>query len=536
MKNLILLTAIVACFVFSYGQGLVNKGAIIKVGSGAYLKTTGVSGNVTNEVNGLNIGKIDINGTLVVGGNLNLKPGSWFTIQGLTDVSGNVTVFSDATGSGSLIDYGTLSVSGTSVAQIFTPLSSRYYYVSTPVSGATAGSFGSIATTDFLYSRNTSGSEWNRITNPISVLQSLTGYATRQDANDQTISLTGTFNTGLQTASIVNTGDRWNLIGNPFPSALDYGSDNDPVSGWTRTNIRNTVYVKHGAVFATWNTADNGTGLNDGSRFIPAMQSFWVKSEGVGALAMNNDVRTHNTSSLLKTDPSCYQLRLALSGNGITDEAIVRFHSESDDNLDKYDSEKFLSTETFVPQIYSYLNEEKMAINTFVEIPERKEVDLGVSTAVNGQFKLRFTELESFPPTTVIYLRDKLLNKYVNLWQTSEYVFDSKNIKDVNRFSLLFSNGTIHFDPTIEKPGFTVVDENGQRIEVSIYSDKNILFVQTSSPLNAYIQVYNIVGNKYRSEKYEGTSQKYEMNVATGHYIVKLIATKGVISKKIYLE
>ncbi|NOZ47335.1 MAG: hypothetical protein GXO79_11225, partial [Chlorobi bacterium] len=52
--------------------------------------------------------------TLSIGGDLILGSGSEFTNEGTTDITGNLTINSDATGTGSLVDKGTITVGGTS--------------------------------------------------------------------------------------------------------------------------------------------------------------------------------------------------------------------------------------------------------------------------------------------------------------------------------------------------------------------------------------------------------------------------------------
>lgn len=531
MKTLSIFSTLLIIGSFIYGQGLTNNGAYIKVASGAYLKVSGISGNFNNKT-GSQIGLVEINGNMQVAGNLNLFPKSRLTINGSGSVSGNLNIYADATGTGSLLDYSNLTIAGTTNAQLFLPLSSRYYYVSSPVTGATAAAFGDIATTDKLYYRNTAASAWVRITNPLATIQPLTGYATQQDANNVNITLSGTINTGVKSPGIINSGDSWNLIGNPYPSAMDYGSDNFPVSGWTRTNLRNTIYVKHGPVFATWNTAGDGTGSNDGSRYIQANQAFWVKATGAAVLSMNNNVRVHQGTSLLKEAPFCYQLRLKLSSSSISDEAIVRFHEDADEDFDKFDAEKFLVTDLNVPQIWSVLGTEKMTINTYTEIPERKVVELGHNTGGKGDFNITFSELETFPPQAVIYLHDKLMNKYVDVRQNPVYAFYSESMKEVNRFELVFSNGLVRFNPYDDKP----LSLDNAAKDIKIFSADKSVIIKSNVNLDATVKIYNIIGNEISNFQMKGSFYQVDLEVSSGYYFVKLIDNKTIITQKVHIR
>ncbi len=73
-----------------------------------------------------------------------LEPLSNLSVDGALTVNGDLLIKSDATGSGSLIDKGTLNVAGTKTVELYIPQSDRYYYVAIPLTGITASVFGDI--------------------------------------------------------------------------------------------------------------------------------------------------------------------------------------------------------------------------------------------------------------------------------------------------------------------------------------------------------------------------------------------------------
>lgn len=69
--------------------------------------------------------------------------------------------------------------------------------------------------------------------------------------------------------------DGWNLVGNPFPSTIDWNAS----GGWTKTNLDGSIYISDNGTstalqYATWNGT---TGTNGGSRYIASGQAFWVR-------------------------------------------------------------------------------------------------------------------------------------------------------------------------------------------------------------------------------------------------------------------
>ncbi len=95
--------------------------------------------------------------------------------------------------------------------------------------------------------------------------------------------LRGPINSGLInlpvsfTSSGTTADDGWNLVGNPYPSTIDWNA----ASGWGKNNINATIYIRDNGTgsgqYATWNGV---VGTNGGSQYIAAGQAFWVKAGG----------------------------------------------------------------------------------------------------------------------------------------------------------------------------------------------------------------------------------------------------------------
>lgn len=462
---------------------------------------------------------------------LSLEPLANLSVEGSLSVTGNLLVKSDATGTASLIDNGTLSVTGSKQVQLYLAQNDRYYYVSTPVSGATAAVFGNVATTDLLYYRNTSGSSWERITNPSTGLAIGQGLATKQANAGRTLVFTGSLNTGNKTLTIVNTGDKWNLAGNPYPSPIDWGCENDPATGWTLNNIRNTVYIKHGDNFAIWNSAGDGSQTNGGSRYIPSMQAFWIKSLGDGpVISVDNNARVHNNNLLMKSQGNlCQKIRLKISRESYSDEALIQFMENAETWVDKHDAEKMFATGDQYPQIYIPVENEKLAIASFPIFENIAFQNLGFKTDRAGSFTVACSELESFNPLAAVYLEDKLTNTIVNLMQTPVYSFESGICDNTERFTLYFSDGTSHFDP-YQYRGQTGIETNNPEFE--LYSNQNMVFVHSNKSIQADIQVFNILGSEILKTQIDGTSKSFEMALP-GHYFVKITDKNGSFVQKI---
>lgn len=468
---------------------------------------------------------------------LTVNPQASLTIPSARQVTvhGNFRIKSDVSGTGSLIDNGTLAITGSKTVELFIAQSDRYYYVSVPSTGITASVFGDIESTELVYLRNTAGSVWERVTSGITALPPGTACAVKLTGAPKTILFTGeNIFTGSYVPTVLYEGDFWNLIGNPFPSPVDWGTENDPVGGWTFNNIRNTVYVKHGGNFAIWNAAGNGEALNDGSRYIPAMQSFWIKAVGVSpAAGMSNLVRVHTGNLLLKnTAGDEKKLFVKVFRDVFSDEALLKFSNESESWVDKYDAEKMFATDMNYPQVYMKVENEKLAIASFPEFEGVFQQSLSFKTAIAGQFRYVFSGMESFGDPAHIFLEDKATNTWINLMQNPDYIFESGICDTDTRFVLHFADGSSRFYPW-QQPEVSDLQEINTKADV--YARESMLYVDAKNTRYTQIKVYNLVGEELFSTGMNGDFLRIPMALK-GLVLVQLVGGNGFLVKKVFLE
>lgn len=513
----------------------------ISVASGATLNFAPTSAGTVN-LNGLSKQIITNNGTITAGTN------STLIFSNDVDVIGNITVNnlvnnailtlkSDASGTATLIDNG-ISGSGTfKVEQYLTGTgglntpTGRGWYVASPVVGATSATF-IPGSTNKIWSHSevdqvNTASGYTEITNNTTLLTPGSGYVVRLGVNE-TVSFEGTaFNTGvLNYTGLTRTGTTdakrgFHLMGNPYPSYLDWDQatkTNVDVSIWYRTtNSSGTM------VFDTYN-ASNGFGTNNNesgavTKFIPPMQGFWIKvtTDGqTGTLGFSNAMRSHQSGNLLKTTNQSEVLRLKL-GNGInSDEAIILFNQSAGTGLTSWDSEKMMNSSASVPQIYSKEGSTNLVINSLPEITNGLTVPLFINLGEAGQYSIN-TDLTGLDPFTVVTLQDLQLGIFHDL-SNGVYNFTSTVVNNSNRFVL-------HFNTVL-------TDGNLTTTNTSIYAADNKLHINSASA--GVVEVYDLLGKRLvKTELNSG------MNVITlnskGVYLVKVSNSKEVITEKVSL-
>ncbi|MCD4696757.1 MAG: S8 family serine peptidase, partial [Bacteroidales bacterium] len=291
--------------------------------------------------------------------NLTLNAGKTLTVNGMFTNTSGVSGFrikSDNSATGSLI-HTTNGVDAT-VERYLTEM--KWHYVSPPISDAKLGVFHLPGGHSDIYAKywDELNEQWVKISDVNLDLNVEQGYAVWVADNgtgqDETIEFIGTLNNNVinpypLTHTTTNTDIGWNHVGNPYPSALDW----DATSGWTKTNTDNTIYYWNpssgsgnysyyvGGGTAPWT---GGTSVNDGSKFIPAMQGFIVhcNNSSGGSIKIENSARVHDAQSFYKNvNENTNFLRLKAVGNGYWDETVIRFFESATEGFDSdYDAYK----------------------------------------------------------------------------------------------------------------------------------------------------------------------------------------------------
>ncbi len=261
----------------------------------------------------------------------------------------------------------------------------------------------------------------------------------RNPINSGTIAFPASFNSSGTLAD-----DGWNLVGNPYPSTIDW----DAVSGWTRTGINNAIYMTdNGSAAGTVATYINGIGANGGARYIPIGQAFWVKSDGgpITFQATESVKAPGNAATFFKQGAHQDLLRVAMIRGVEKDEAVVYFEESATGGFDpEFDAYKLknviFNLSTATPEGV------ELSINGQSFFDCSYTTPLKIDNVSPGVYRFEFTEFESFQNSTAITLVDAFLNEVIDVLELPVYEFeitgDEQSFKD--RFQLKLLNTGIN--------------------------------------------------------------------------------------------
>lgn len=357
------------------------------------------------------------------------------------------------------------------------------------------------------------------------------GYLIAYDT-DVTKTFTGELNSFPASSpleqSCTNTalrGEGWNLLGNPFPSALDWnlltrGEGIDSALYYYNNDAENYQY------FLPLPGLGSGY-IGNGSQYIPPMQGFMVhaKSTGTKTVSISNAARTHSgKDTYYKSGQSVPgSMSLTVSINGKKDETFIHFNNQATTAFDgEYDAYKLKSYSSEVPKIYTKGSDNsELAINGLPELSGDMTIPVYFEAAIESTYTLT-ANLEQLQGTQVI-LEDKTENITRNISQNPVYTFSASPGENANRFILKFGSvGIGDIDPDADIKIYTV--------------DKNIVInAPESSKLD--ITVYNLTGQLMLSSKSNGGQITLPAgNLSKGVYLVSVVNNGKVVNRKIVIS
>lgn len=468
-----------------------------------------------------------VTGSFLSAQELKVETGTCIKVEtGTTlDISGggNLLLGSDATGDASLIDFGSVSYTGGGEAKVERYLTNgKWHLISAPMSNAVSGMF----LNDYLEIHDEVSNGWTDVTSTTYGLIPAKGYALwTVDANPTTETFAGTTNTGNQSYSFTQSGQGYNLVGNPYPSALDWDAVTIP------GELSGAIWLFDPTVGSNGDYKyyiSEGGGSNTTTRYIPSGQGFFVRATGgTGTLAIDNSDRTHGGQNFYKAATQSNQmLVLKATGNNITTQTAIRFIPEATPNVDRlFDVNKIISNSTDVPNVYTKCDGDKMAINTLPSIAGNETVPVYFEAGMDGTYSFTATELESIPAEVPVFLEDVSLNYLQDLRKNPEYSFTYTSGVE-KEFKIHFKDVTGLDEFTTKAPAFQCFISNG-RLSVNYLG---------SSPFEgpATISVYSFTGQRILTNKTGNPQTEISFFAPAAIYIVHIQYKQAIYSNKVF--
>ncbi|HET9502668.1 MAG TPA: DUF4331 family protein [Hymenobacter sp.] len=375
------------------------------------------------------------------------------------------------------------------------------------------------------------------------VMTVLGGYTVNIPAS-AVVDLSGNLTTGTITRSGLARGTQpqsgWQLLGNPYPSPLDFSQ----TSAITRTNLDDAVYVYQstGQYTGQYRSYVNGFG----NPLVAAMQGFFMRvttpGTSNGSLALTNAARVttfSTTPSFNRTtaDPRP-QVTLSLQGNSLqlADETSVYFEQGATAGFDaKFDAYKLPNSSGM--NVGSLITGDELSISGLapLDVAVATTVPLNVRVPSTGTYTLSATSLANFASATTVLLLDAATGARINLAQQPQYSFTAAATALPGRFSLYFGPATplavsnaalaqqVQLFPNPARGSFTVVvpAELGRgTVTATLYNQLGQAVAQRKLAMTAA----------------GATSQFDVVGMALGVYTLQLSGSDAKVTKRLVIQ
>lgn len=476
---------------------------------------------------------------------LKIQPNDYLKIHGYLNNQGSLIVEN----SGSLIQVEDTAINTGSgdFKRQSTPMKRYdYTYWSSPVQSQTLEGF---SLKGPYYAYDTQNNKWKSASG---VMQPAVGYIIRTpenvDYNSGEVYFNGTFkgipNNGVINTPIYNSLSKWNLIGNPYPSALYADTflnlaDNQNVLGgtlyfWTHQTERNGG--KYAADdYALYNQT-GGTAANSGGEiptgYIASGQAFFVEGLNNGMATFNNQMRElQNNQQFFKSNHKKSKDRFWLelkNESGAYKQILIGHLKGATNDLDRnFDGATQTSNNTI--EFFTLCKDKELTIQGR-EYPAHptEEIPLGYAVPEAGIFSIQLAKFEGiFTQEMPIVLYDSQTKTH-HFLREDPYTFETESGKNSTRFFIQY-----------QEPSLTVANENMKPLNstVKINSTPYGLEIHSEETPIQSIRIYNSLGQLFLDEKEINQQQKIiTKHIPTGLNILQIELVNGKIVTKKYLQ
>ena len=216
------------------------------------------------------------------------------------------------------------------------------------------------------------------------------------------------------------TADGWNLIGNPYPSAINWSGD---VNDWTKSvDISPVVYVPDVLTnqFIVFNYTDNS---GEGG-IIALGQAFWIKANAINpTLTLHEPAKTSTGTARFyrkSTTSSSEQLVIGIQNEKYQDKTYLKINENATDDFDH----DFDGYKLFNKSLNIYLSDDAqrgLVMHTVSAIPENKPIAVVVDAMEPGDYEISFKNAENFSAASSLFLIDRLEDKAMPVTSGESY-------------------------------------------------------------------------------------------------------------------
>ncbi|WP_452220057.1 lamin tail domain-containing protein [Lacinutrix salivirga] len=415
------------------------------------------------------------------------------------------------------------------------------------------------------------GDDWTFVTNPTAssfIMEPGMGFASTHSnvgfvsGNQYTYTFEGPLHNGQYTRAIAYNGangdNDWNLIGNPYPSALDayafLDANTSVINGviylWSQNTLadpnasgsqgQNFTDADYAIITRNSGNTAGGDGVTP-DNFVPSGQGFFVQGLANAEVTFTNAMRMadatsntlffRNNSNNNNSTPNRLWLNLTTDTN-IFNQMLVAYVDGGTNGYDggAYDASRSLGS-GISAMIYTKIDNDprKFAIQgknpSSLDIDEVIPVSFKSNVTASTLYTLSIDHFEGdFLNNNTIYLKDNYMTIVHDL-NASDYTFTSEAGEFDDRFEIIFNPNTLSVDQNeIATNTISILELANDNVQFSVSQDTAIKNITIYDALGRVL--YNLKGNN--------STEIYNLSkLSQAPYVAQIELSNGItISKK----
>jgi hypothetical protein len=503
-----------------------------------------------------NCQNLELCSLVVLSGNMTVQSGYTLIVGKQVAVYGGSVTFED---SATLIQQSASEANFGSITYKRNSQPVRRYdftYWSSPVQDQQLLALSPNTQPDKFYSWNHSTNSWFAEPNT-NLMQPAKGYIIRAP---QTFSISGSgqvFNAAFvgkpnngQITTPLSSAGQWNLIGNPYPSALyardflNNASNSSALDGtvyfWTHNTSPSSSAPGSSAFnysandYATWNftggvgmghPADSPGNTNAPDGYIAAGQSFMVKSLAGGIATFENSMRrgsgNGNFFRTSEVDDNIHRFWLQLANATGFKQTLVGYLDGATDGLDwGYDGD---AMDGAVVSFYSLVGDHALGIQGLaLPFDGSGQVPMGFKTTAAGEQQISLIDYDGLFTDQDIFIEDTYSSVIHNL-SDGVYTFTSPAGTFNDRFIIRYSNSILGVDGTDAR-------------NIVVYAQQKNVMINSGNDIIDTVSIFDLTGRLlFTKSGYMNSQINVNGNDWTSQVLIVRMLTfdKTVITRKI---
>ena len=307
---------------------------------------------------------------------------------------------------------------------------------------------------------------------------------------EKIVDVYGTPNCGEIRIPITSDGDGWNLIGNPYPSSLNW--DNVIIPDGLSPAIYRWDHIP--SIWGRYATYIDGVGINGGTNVIPMMQGFFIYSSANTELKLQNSDRLQdNTLNSVFLSEKTYltpSFRVSVSGFDNEIEIVVRFKESSSSSYEPGTDALLFPVGDIHGVDFATLSndDERLVINTMSENDLLNEIPVYLKVPKGGVYVIDQSSFDNFSSTSRLFLLDKHFGE-IHDFRNGQYEFNSGSFNSPDRFSLIIKEEALSSYQKEKLKAEIIKAGGGYAIKLD----------ESNYTSNLRISIYNVQGQLIKS-------------------------------------